>query len=216
MESTIKGGGITLMLMLSLLSAQYAHAQTFGEFFNQKKTQKRYLLQQIAALQVYLGYAKKGYLIVGSGLQTVKDITGGEFSLHSAFINSLKSVSPAIRKNVKIAQIIDKHLRIMDAFRLIRADNNLPISIREYIADVKETTFTSALADTQDLLMIITSGKVEMDDAERISRIDRIDESMSQRLGFSIYFLQQVQASIQQAATERQFLNRLKDIYEIK
>lgn len=56
--------------------------QTFHEWFRQKKTQKKYLIQQIAALKVYLGYVQKGYSIAQKGLTTVSNIKKGNFDLH--------------------------------------------------------------------------------------------------------------------------------------
>ncbi|MCH5688762.1 conjugal transfer protein TraI [Niabella sp. W65] len=50
---------ILLFLLLVVSAGSNLQAQTFAEWFQQKKTQKKYLLQQIAALQVYIGYAKK-------------------------------------------------------------------------------------------------------------------------------------------------------------
>ena len=43
------------LVMYSLTSG----AQTWEEWFEQKETQKKYLRQQIAALTVFLDYAKK-------------------------------------------------------------------------------------------------------------------------------------------------------------
>ncbi|MBK6993318.1 MAG: hypothetical protein IPH34_16515 [Chitinophagaceae bacterium] len=39
-----------------------------------KENSKKYLLQQIVALQVYIGYAKKGYNIASKGIATVRSI----------------------------------------------------------------------------------------------------------------------------------------------
>lgn len=64
-------------------------AQTFEEFFKQKKTQKKYLLEQIAALQTYAELAKKGYAIVSGGLSFIGDIKNGKFSLDKAYFDGL-------------------------------------------------------------------------------------------------------------------------------
>ena len=45
---------LLIMFLLGML-ATTTQAQTFAEWFKQKKTQKKYLVQQIAALQVYIG-----------------------------------------------------------------------------------------------------------------------------------------------------------------
>lgn len=84
------------LVFLLLFVGTNAFGQTWGEFFSQKKTQKKYLLEQLVALKMYAGYLKKGYDIVGSGIGTVWDIKNGEFSLHSTFFSSLKSVNPIL------------------------------------------------------------------------------------------------------------------------
>ena len=60
------------------------------------QTQKKYMLQHIAALQVYIGYAKKGYNIASKGINTVRNIKNGDFNLHRDFFSSLKNINPAI------------------------------------------------------------------------------------------------------------------------
>ena len=57
-----------------VLCAENLTAQTWAEWFRQKATQKKYLLQQIAALHVYSGYLSKGYSIAKDGLNTIKSI----------------------------------------------------------------------------------------------------------------------------------------------
>ena len=158
------------LLILICVFPLYGSAQTFGEFFNQKKTQKRYLLEQIAALQVYLEYARKGYELVGSGLRTVRDITGGEFSLHNLFISSLKKVSPFVRNNAKVAEIVACQIGVMRAFD-IRDKDLLPVSSQLYILQVKDHLLDNCLKDLEELLLVVTAGKIEMSDAPKISPI---------------------------------------------
>jgi hypothetical protein len=47
------------LFALPLLFVQVSTAQTWSEWFSQKKTQKKYLLEQVAALKIYAGYLKK-------------------------------------------------------------------------------------------------------------------------------------------------------------
>lgn len=179
------------LLILVLLVPLYGSAQTFGEFFNQKKTQKRYLLEQIAGLQVYLEYAKKGYELVGSGLQTVRDITGGEFSLHNLFISSLKKVSPFVRNNAKVAEIVACQLGVMRAFD-IRDKDLLPVSSQVYILQVKDHLLDDCLKDLEELLLVVTAGKVEMSDARRLERLDKVQRSMMDKYAFAEDFSAEV------------------------
>ncbi len=84
---------VVLCIMLAAFPFQLIRAQTFSEWFRQKKTQQRYLLEQIAALRVYAGYVHKGYGIVSDGLQTVRDITNVEFNLHGFFISGVSGAA---------------------------------------------------------------------------------------------------------------------------
>jgi hypothetical protein len=209
--------GVAFMLVLGL-DPVMGFAQTFGEFFNQKKTQKRYLLEQIAALKVYLGYAKKGYEIVGTGLQTVKDITSGEFSLHSTFISSLSAVSPFVRDNVKVAQIIAYQLEIVKSFNGVRSDGDgfLSASNLAYLLSVRAVVLAECSADLQELILVVTPGLVEMAEQERLLRLDKLYLSMQNKAGFTRDFCADVatlSAFRKRESFSIDFLNR---IYENK
>lgn len=203
-----------LVCLLMAFTCQLTQAQTFGEFFNQKKTQKKYLLQQIAALQVYIGYARKGYDIANTGLQSIKDITNGEFGLHTAYITSLKAVSPVIRNNIKVAEIIETQLNITKAFGSIKSSDALSLSNQLYILDVREKVMDECGKDLEELLLVITSGKLEMSEKERIRRIDRIYSAITDKYGFTIDFVGQVMTLINQREHEQDLINRLRNSYE--
>lgn len=206
---------LVLSCLLSVLTVRVSQAQTFAEFFKQKKTQKKYLLQQIAALQVYIGYAKNGYNIASSGLQTIKDITGGEFDLHSAFISSLKTVTPVIRKHVKVAEIIEYQIRIGKAFRTVKYSPYLSVANQLYVIGVHEKVIQECGKELEELLLVITSGKVEMTDEERMRRLDSIYESMTDKYAFTMDFIGQVTVMINHAEKEEQFINQIRKNYEI-
>src|SRR5674476_818487 len=96
-----------LFIILTLIFiAADSHAQTWDEWFAQKQTQKKYLLQQIAALQTYISTAEKGYKIASDGIHTISNIKNGELNLHSLFFNSLKTVNPKIKNATIVAEII--------------------------------------------------------------------------------------------------------------
>lgn len=210
--SRFKVGFLLVIMLLGNLGICYA--QTLGEFFNQKKKQQQYLLQQIAALQVYIGYAKKGYEIVDDGLQTVKDFTNGEFKLHDAFISSLKQVSPAIRNNAKIAEIISLQLAIVKAFASVKSSTVLSAPTLLYIAGVKENVMEEFMKDLEELLMVITSGKLDMGDEERLQRLDKVYASMRDKSAFVQDFVGNIHLLIHQKNSELNHLNLLKKHYE--
>ena len=60
-------GDLLICFSLCAFSFQAAKAQTFAEWFQQKKTQIKYLTEQIAALEQYGNYVKQGYRIAQGG-----------------------------------------------------------------------------------------------------------------------------------------------------
>lgn len=212
-----KRKGMLCIFLISclLFLGSVSKAQTFAEFFSQKKKQKEYLLKQIAGLQIYIGYAKKGYDIVGSGIHTVRDIKNGEFGLHSAFFSSLKAVSPLIRGNSKVAEIIDMQLAISKSFGGIKSNALLSDGNREYIGSVRAKVLDECLTDLEELLLVITSGKVEMTDDERIKRLDQVYAGMKDKSAFTRSFTGGVALLIEQKESEQRSINQIRKSYEI-
>jgi hypothetical protein len=203
-----------LLFVLLLLSVTSTFGQTWGEFFNQKKTQKRYLLEQIAALQVYIVYAKKGYEIVGSGINTVKDFKNGEFSLHNSFFTSLKAVNPSIAGQTRVTEIIALQLSINKTFTNLKTGNILPQIDLLYIQDVKANIIDECMKDLEELLLVITSGHTEMKDDERFKRLDKVYEAMIDKSGFAQSFCNEVNLLIRKKEQEQQEINKMRRLYE--
>ncbi|MDQ1166374.1 hypothetical protein [Flavobacterium sp. SORGH_AS_0622] len=61
----------------------------FNQGMSGQAKQRKELILQIAALQVYIDYAKKGYSAVSKGLNFIGDARKGEVNLHSDYFTSL-------------------------------------------------------------------------------------------------------------------------------
>ncbi|MES2458207.1 MAG: hypothetical protein V4594_21800 [Bacteroidota bacterium] len=216
MTSIKKTVWLVLVVIVAVTSGVPAKAQTFAEWFSQKKTQKKYLLNQIAALQVYIGYARKGYEVASSGLGMVRDISRGEFNLHSAFITGLKQVSPAIRNDARIAEIIALQVSILKAFGSVRKDEVFSADQLAYIAEVSAGISSECYHDLEELLLVITSGKLEMSDDERLSRLNGIYERMLDKSAFTQSFCGDAAILIRQKEMEQDAVNKLRRYYEIE
>lgn len=168
------------------------NAQTTAEWTQQKKTQIKYLLQQIAAFQTYVGYVKKGYDIANKGLETIGNIKNGEWNLHKDFFNSLKSVNPAVEKYAKITDIVTMQVRIVKQAKLLlnrcRQSDQFTSREIEYLQTVCDNLFAECLKDIDELTMVVTSGKLEMKDDERIRRIEKIYAEMQDKQSFLLSF----------------------------
>lgn len=211
MESIIRW---LLTLSIVWLFQVGVQAQTGDEFFNQKKTQLRYLSEQIAALRVFAGYVKDGYKIVSDGVQKVRSLKNGEFNLHDAFFKSLKAVNPSIRNSEKVADIISLQVAIGRNLTRIKGLQYLSVSQREYIDGVKSQVLKECNDDLEELLMVITSGQLKMKDDERMKRIDKIYASMSDKFSFTKSFATDLSLLVYQKKTEEQSIIYIRNLYE--
>lgn len=183
---------MSLLLVVFMSVASNLQAQTFGEWFQQKATQKKYLLQQIAALQVYIGYAKKGYKIAKEGLNTIGGFTRGEFNLHTDYFNSLKTVNPEIKRYIKIADITRLQIKIVQNYnrtqRQLNSSNAFSGDELAYVSRVFSRLLDDCAQTIDELITITTGGKLEMKDDERIKRIDQLYLDMQDKYTFSQSF----------------------------
>lgn len=174
------------------------NAQNFNEWFQQKKTQKEYLIGQIAAFQVYMDYLQKGYSIARKGLTVIGDIKKGEFSLHEDYFSSLKEIKPEIKNYVRVAQVIfiERKIMLMCHKTLIQVKQNEMIRSDEaaYITRVFDRLLDDGEMLVEELSLVVTPGKLEMTDEERITRIDAIYKDMVDKYSFLSHFTGHVRA----------------------
>lgn len=204
-----------LLIILLTVMTTVTRAQTWNEVFKQTETQKKHLLQQIAAMKLYAGYLKKGYDIANKGITSIKSISKGEFSLHQSYFTSLKIVNPAIANNDKIAQVIAWQLAISKGLHNLSSRDELSASDRSYIRQVKLKVLKECEQDIEELLLAMTSGELEMKDDERIKRIDKVYESMKDKYQFMQSFSNGVKIRGLQKEQEQRNNEASKKLYGI-
>lgn len=175
-----------------LICMQSATAQTFNEWFRQKKTQKKYLLQQIAALKVYLDYLKKGYKIVDKGLTIVGDIKQGKFDLDLEYLESLKNVNSTVSGSAKVASIVAYQKMIMAEFRKVKyLANESDVFTNEekhYVSDVYSNMLRESELTLDELGRVLSDSDFEMKDDERVKRVDLLYVDMKDKYSFTKSF----------------------------
>lgn len=174
------------LLILLLLTAQISSNVLYAQ-----STEAQQLLlnvEKLAQFKKILSNMKKGYEIVSTGYNTIKDISQGNFNLHDAFLNALLQVSPTVRKYKRVADIISCQSQIVkeyrSAFNRFKSTNLFNFSEITYMEDVYKNLFNKSLQNLDELAMVLTAGKLRMSDDERIAAIDRIYKDISDKLVF--------------------------------
>ena len=203
------------LVCLLCITGISAHAQTFAEWFSQKKTQIKYLTQQIAALAQYSAYIRQGYAISQNGLGNIGGYIKGEYDLHNSYYNSLKTVNPEIKGNAKADSILSYAGQIPPRFDHLNGLATLDTDTRTYVALVKSTVLDDCNKDLSELQMVISSGQAQMTDDERLKRLDNIYMRMKDKYAFTLSFCSQVRTLLLQRQQELNDINTLKQQYGI-
>lgn len=145
-------------------------------------------VEKLSQLKNILQDMKKGYTIVSGGYNAIKNISQGNFSLHDVFLEGLMVVSPEVKKYRKVADIIVYQKRIVSeyksAFNRFKVTSNFNLLEIDYLGRVYKQLFDQSIDNLDQLVMIITSSKLRMNDQERLQAIDKIFEDTEDKLMF--------------------------------
>lgn len=190
-----------------ILSINISYAQTWKEWFNQKKTQKEYLIKQIAALKVYAKYLKEGYDVAQKGLNIVGEIKGRNFSDHEDHFGSLRIVKDDLGNASSINLILGRQVAIMNEFRelknVCRHNENLTEEEIRYVDLVYSNLLTECDKVMVALQAVVTDDAYQMTDDERIERIDAIYHDMNGKYAFTRTFCSSTKSLIMQRGVEK-------------
>ena len=174
-------------------------------------------VQKLAQLKGILSDMYKGYQVVSSGYETIKNISEGNFNLPQLFLDGLLAVSPAVQNYKRIADIINDQILIVkeykNAFTQFKMDANFTIEEITYLGKVYSSLFNASLKDIDELIMVITASTLRMSDDERLSSIDKIFTRMQDKLTFLRYFNNNTTLLALQRAKERNDVSTIQNIY---
>ena len=189
----------------------------FQQGIQAQAKQRKELLLQIAALQVYIDYAKKGYSAVSKGLNFIGDVKKGEVNLHSDYFASLLKINPKIRNYYKAAEIVAMQFKIIKIYKRTYTDLKAADLFHGNELDYIERSFERLLencSDTlQELLIITTDSKLELKDDQRIGRIDELHKTMLEDYNFCLSFSNEAKLLSLSKAREKKDIEQATAIY---
>ena len=181
-----------ILTIFLLAIASGVQAQNWQEWTQQKKTQIKYLVSQIAAYQVYATYVEKGYAIAKKGLTAIQNIKKGDFSLHDEYFTSLKNVNPKIKLYWKVADIIALQIKIVQGYHrqknALLQSSQLTSDEISYCNSVFINLLDGCTHIIDQLILLVTDGSLQMKDDERIKRIDALHAEIKDKYVFEQHF----------------------------
>lgn len=177
-------------------------------------------VEKLAQLKQILADMKNGYTIISRGYNTIRQLSEGNFNLHEAFLDGLMQVSPAVSGYRRIADIIRDQLTLVKtykkAFSRFKRSRWLSPEELSYISRVYDNLFGESLDNLDQLLMVVTSGALSMNDNERLEAIDRIYAEMQEQLQFLRHFNNHTTLLAMQRAKAGNDVVALQRIYRTK
>jgi hypothetical protein len=174
-------------------------------------------IEKLTQFKAILTDMKTGYTLLTQGYNQVKDISQGNFNIHSAFLNSLMEVSPEVRKYGRIADIIEEQASIVSEYKstLRQANSGGHFNASEliYMNRVFSQLLTQSLNNLTTLANVITAGNLRMSDAERLQTIDHIYSDTQNKLVFLRSFDNQVAILSLQREKAKNDVNTLQKLY---
>lgn len=201
------------------LMVRMGWAQTSAEWLQQNSTRLAYYAQQIAALQIYLGEEKKGYGISQAGLNAISGGQQGEYDLHQGYYASWGQINPVIAGMPEVSEIDSLEGMILQrstgALARYNRDGLLSADELSYIGRVFTRVAAMGMEDVNGLADLLTAGKLQMTDDERMTRIRALDGAMRARYGFMLGFTGQADLMEAEVAVDKAGLGVVGGLYGI-
>lgn len=201
-------------MVIALLVGRSSHAQT------DEAAQLLLNYEKLKQLEEILDNMYKGYKILTTGYNRIKDIAEGNYELHEVFLDGLFAVNPSVAKYKRIPEIIRYQKLLMKeyrrAFDRFRNDENLTSDEIRYLERVYSYLAQRSLHNLEELTMVVTADKLRMSDDERIQAIDRIYLDVENKLSFLRYFNNSTHILVAQRAKENSELGAVKKLYEVE
>lgn len=205
-----------LLLFAALTAAmgtQLASAQTFSEWFRQKSTQKKYLLEQLSALLAYRQSALNGYNIAKGGLGSIGGYLCREFGLHDSYYLRFKTVSAPVKSDPQAKTILRRQADILALCRQAEKQEGLAQAERSYTKSVCTALLKDCDGQLHDLETLLADTKTSMSDEQRLRHLARIANNMQENYRFMAAFSSQLKVYVLQKEQATRNVNQTRQLY---
>jgi hypothetical protein len=201
------------IIVVALLLAINAEAQS------DELQQLMLNIEKLTQFKVILSDMKQGYQIYQQGYGMVSNLSKGNFNLHNIYLTGLMTVSPAVRNNPRISQIMSQQNDLLNEYKryasLFRQSGTFKGNELNYINNVFGQLVKQSNDNLDELASVTTAGQLRMSDDDRLRTIDRIFNSSSDQLQFLRYFNRKAVLLSLQRSKDSNDTQTLKRLYGI-
>lgn len=173
--------------------------------------------QKLSSMKSTLQEMYQGYTELKDGYTRIRDIVKGNYNLHEAYLDALWIVSPAVRNDPRLKEIINNEYRMVGVYQAAtgRMSGQSVWTAKELnlITGTFSTMLRRSLQVVEELTMISTDNELRMNDAQRLQALGRIDQEIKEELGLMERLDQELAIEAARRGQESNDINTLKSIY---
>jgi hypothetical protein len=174
-------------------------------------------VQKLSSMKATLQDMYQGYTELKNGYTRIRDVVKDNFNLHEVFLDALWVLSPAVRSDPRLEEIINTEYQIVQAYEAAtgRLSGESVWTTQElgFITGTLSTLLQRSLQVVEELTMITTDNELRMNDAQRLQALGRVDTEIKGELAFMERFDQELAIEAAQRGQESNDINTLKSIY---
>lgn len=171
-------------------------------------------MEKLAQMKATYQTMVNGYRAIETGYRQVSELAKGNYELHKTYLDGLLDVSPAVRQYGRIKAIVQRHSMMVDEYKIAIGQLQSGRLLKD--AEVREMKNSMAGlvnasgAAVDELMIVLTPGRLRMNDEERIATINRLD----QEVGVLLEKMRGIAASYRDLSDRR--LRKQKDVQAMK
>jgi hypothetical protein len=170
-------------------------AQTFAEWFEQNKTEIKYLREQLIALQEEDDVLEDGYAIDEYGLTRIGTIKQDDLNLHTYYFSTLKNVNPAIRADPRVDRILTLISETGKLTARIQEIGDSFPRLQPKLGNMCDDITQLCMTDLYSLGQLLQDGATQLSDARRLERLQKLYEEVKELNGIALGALTDAQFS---------------------
>lgn len=170
------------LVFFILLTPLFSNAQTYeAEVLTLNFAKYQEMVQTVNEV-------RRGYRILKTGYENIRDVSSGDYDLHKAFLDGLKAVSPVVKDYYKVKEIVDKQKLLIKKYkhlyRYIQESEQFNTEEIVILKDIFDNMIKESLEHLNGLWMVVIASDMNMTDDSRLAHIDMIYTKMNQQLEF--------------------------------
>ncbi len=177
-------------------------------------------IEKLAQMKATYQAMVNGYRTMENGYRNVSNLTKGNFDLHKDYLDGLLAVNPVVRQNGKVNGVLRNQVLLVEeyksAYRQMQVSGMLRADELVTLKNSLVLLVNSSVSSVDELIDVLTPGKMRMNDEERISVINRIDTEVSSLLEKLRTVAGEYKRLADARAKRKKETNALKALYGIK